>query len=113
MHYGAWSGRSLEEIRAEDPSGLASWLTDVGASPHGGESIRELIFRVGQWIEKQRETGHSIVVTHASVVWAAIVYVLGASEESFRRIEVAPLTLTDLRLSGPHWHLRSFGAAIS
>ncbi len=111
--YGAWSGRTLEDIHAEDPSGLSSWLTDMGASPHGGESFRELIARVGHWIEQQRETGHSIVVTHASVVRAAIVHTLGAPEESFRRIEVAPLTLTDLRLSGSHWHLRTMGAAIS
>ena len=110
--YGAWSGRSLEEIHAENPSGLRSWLTEIGASPHGGESFRDLMSRVGCWIENQRETGHSIVVTHASVVRAAIVYALSASEESFRRIEVAPLTLTDLRLSGLHWHLRTFGAAL-
>jgi broad specificity phosphatase PhoE len=110
--YGTWSGRSLEEIHAEDPSGLASWLTDIGASPHGGESFRALMSRVGRWIENQRETGHSIVVTHTSVVRAAIVYALAAPEESFRRIEVAPLTLTELRLSGPHWHLRIFGASL-
>lgn len=110
--YGAWSGRSLEEIHAEDPSGLASWLSDFGSTPHGGESFRELICRVGHWIQRQRGTGHSIVVSHASIVRAAILYALAAPEESFRRIEVAPLTLTDLRLNGPYWHLRAFGAAL-
>ncbi len=45
--YGAWSGRSLEEIHAEDPAGLASWLADVGSAPHGGESFHQLITRVG------------------------------------------------------------------
>lgn len=111
--YGAWSGRSLEEVHAEDPSGLASWLSDFGSTPHGGESFRELICRVGHWIERQRGTGHSIVVSHASIVRAAILYALAAPEESFRRIEVAPLTLTDLRLIGPYWHVRAFGAALS
>ncbi len=110
--YGAWSGRSLEEIHAEDPAGLASWLADVGSAPHGGESFHQLITRVGGLVEEQRDTGHSIVVTHASVVRAEIVYALAAPEGSFRRIEVAPLTLTDLRLRGSHWHLRTLGAAL-
>jgi hypothetical protein len=54
--------------------------------------------RVGDWIEKQRETEHSIAATHVSVVRAAIVHALGAPEEAFCRIGVAPMTLTDLRL---------------
>ena len=111
--YGTWRGCALEDLPSEDPSGITSWLTDVGAAPHGGEAFRELMTRVGRWLEEQRGTGHSIAITHASVVRAAIVHALNAPEEAFRRIEVAPLTITDLRLGGQHWHLRSVGTALA
>lgn len=32
---GAWAGRSLVEVEAADPAGLATWMSDAAASPHG------------------------------------------------------------------------------
>jgi broad specificity phosphatase PhoE len=40
----------MEEVQQEDPNGILSWLTDPGATPHGGESIDALIGRVGSWM---------------------------------------------------------------
>jgi broad specificity phosphatase PhoE len=111
--FGAWAGRSLEQVYSEDSSGASSWLADLGAVPHGGESYRQLIGRVGKWLDEQKETGHSIVLTHASIVRAAILCALSAPEEAFRRIEVGPLTVTDLRRNRTNWHLRSAGAVLA
>ena len=113
--YGTWSGRSLEDVYAENPAGFASWLTDVGAAPHGGESFRDLMGRVHPWLREieEKQEGHAIAITHASIVRAAVVYALNAPQEAFRRIDVAPLTITDIRLSGQHWHLRSLGVPLS
>jgi len=111
--FGAWAGRSLEQVYSEDSTGASSWLGDLGAAPHGGESYRQLIARVGAWLDEQQGTGHAIVVTHASVVRAVILHALNAPEEAFRRVEVAPLTVTDLRLNGKSWHLRSAAASLA
>ena len=35
--HGRWAGRSFEEVQAEQPEGIAAWLTDPNAAPHGGE----------------------------------------------------------------------------
>jgi broad specificity phosphatase PhoE len=105
--FGDWAGQSLEAVFTADPAGCASWLSDLTAKPHHGESFRDLLTRVGEWLDGQQKAGPCVVVAHASVIRAAIVHALGAPAEAFQRIEVAPLTLTDLRCNGPQWSVRS------
>ena len=105
-HYGRWSGRDLDEVHASDPEGVLQWLTDPEVAPHGGESVAELIERIEMWIDRLRETGHTIAVTHPAVIRAAIVATLAAPLQTFWRIDIAPLSLTDLRFNGRSWTLR-------
>jgi broad specificity phosphatase PhoE len=109
---GSWRGLDLNDIQAQDPEGLGAWLTDPAAAPHGGESILKLIDRVGDWLERQRDKGHTIAITHPAVIRAAIIYVLEAPPQSFWRLEIAPLSLTDLRFNGRAWTVRSSGQAL-
>lgn len=110
--YGRWTGRSFDEIQADEPEAIAAWLADPAAAPHGGESIVALIGRVSSWLDLQRTTSGTVMaVTHASIIRAAIVCAIEAEPRSFWRIDVAPLSLT--RLSGSHgrWNLVSTGIA--
>ncbi|HLZ66114.1 MAG TPA: histidine phosphatase family protein [Aliidongia sp.] len=109
--YGAWRGRSLAEIGAADPAGAAAWLADPTAAPHGGESLQTLLDRVGGWLDHFDADGHTLAVTHPAVVRAAIVHVLAAPAAAFWRIDVEPLSLTDLRRHAGRWTLRSVGLA--
>jgi broad specificity phosphatase PhoE len=111
--FGHWRGTSLETLQTKDPTGLSEWLSDITASPHQGESFYDLVTRVGSWLEAQHDTGHVIAVTHASVVRAAIVHVLQAPpNEAFRRIEIAPLTMTEIRRGRGHWQVFSVGVPL-
>jgi broad specificity phosphatase PhoE len=112
--FGHWRGTSLEALQAIDPAGLSEWLTDISAAPHQGESFYNLARRINQWLDTQHNAGHVIAVTHASVVRAAIVRVLHAPlNEAFQCIEVAPLTMTEIRLSSGHWRVRSVGVPLT
>ena len=111
--YGAWGGRSLERLQAEQPEKIIAWLTDPAAAPHGGESIVKLIDRVGRWMEERSDDGHTIAVTHPAVIRSAIVHALNAPAQSFWRIDVAPLSVTDLRFNGRAWTLRSSACQLS
>lgn len=106
-----WSGRSLAEVEASDAAGLLQWATDPTASPHGGESVKDLLERVMTWLETI--TGHNgrlVAVTHAALIRAAIIIALDASPKSFWRIDVEPLRFTTfLRRSG-HWTLSAFSS---
>lgn len=104
--YGRWAGRSLKDIQKEEPESLAAWLSDPAASPHGGEAIVDLIRRTGLWIETHRhDTGHSVIVTHANVIRAAIVHVIEAPPTSFGRIDIAPLSRTVFTAHDGAWRL--------
>ena len=110
--YGAWSGFDLGEVGSSKPEEVAIWLTDPGAAPHGGESIVELIDRVGLWLKNQRDAAHTLAVTHPAVIRAAILCALEASPQTFWRIDIAPLSITDLRWNGRTWTLRSSGCLL-
>ena len=107
--YGSWSGLDLDDVQTQNPDGLAAWLTDPAAAPHGGESILKLLKRIGNWLDQQHNTGHTIAVTHPAVIRAAIIYVMESPPQSFWRLDIAPLSLTDLRFNGRAWTVRSSG----
>jgi broad specificity phosphatase PhoE len=108
--FGRWAGMRLPAVLLKEPRKLVSWIKDPGSSPHGGESISEVLKRVAVWIsERGRDKGHTVAFTHPAVIRAAIVHVIMADLPSFWRIDVLPLSLTDFRTNGRRWVLRSMG----
>jgi broad specificity phosphatase PhoE len=107
--FGSWRGRSLEQIVATDPAGAAAWIGDPDAAPHGGESLSALIARVSAWLDRFERRDHTLAVTHPAVIRAAITHVLLAPPAGFWRIDIEPLSLTDLRREAGRWTLRSVG----
>ena len=112
--FGRWAGRSFEEVQALEPEGIAAWLGDTEAAPHGGESLADIARRAARLMDGLvRTSGHTIAVTHASVIRAAIIHVLGAPLAAGRKIDIEPLSLTDLRSDGHRWMLRSSGVPVA
>jgi broad specificity phosphatase PhoE len=108
--YGRWAGRQLSEVQDAEPEGVAAWLTDTDAAPHGGESIADLLRRVATWLDQHhRDGGHGIAITHATVIRAAILHAIGAPARSFWCVDVGPLSVTDLRSDGASWKWRAIG----
>ncbi|AJE45195.1 histidine phosphatase family protein [Celeribacter indicus] len=107
VDYGDWTGRTIAEIAAEAPERLAHWMADPAFDAHGGESLDAVLDRAGRFLARRRGGGHVVVVTHSAVVRAMVVGVLGAPASAFWKIDVAPLTVTDLRHDGRRWALRS------
>lgn len=105
---GRWAGRALVEIGAAEPGGVQAWLSDPSAAPHGGEALCDLHLRVAAWMHDYGgAAGHTVIVTHAAVIRAAILHVLDAPLSSFWRVDVGPLSLTDVRHDGRRWVLRA------
>jgi broad specificity phosphatase PhoE len=87
-------------------------MRDPAATPHGGESRLDLMQRVASWLDGENaRNDQTIVVTHASVIRAAIVYAIGATPDSFWRIDIAPLSVTRLSGKDGRWNLTSAGCA--
>jgi len=106
--YGRWSGLKFNQVVVREPFKLFSWIKNPATAPHGGETIPSVMQRVAAWIgERGKDSGHTVAITHAAVIRAAIVAVIEAELRSFWRIDVVPLSLTDLRTNGRRWVLRS------
>ncbi len=110
--FGTWTGDSLGAIFERDPTGAQQWLSDPAAKPHGGESIAELLARTAGWLASLQEPGHTIAVTHASVMRAAALDILRAPPDSFWKIDIEPLAIIDLRHGGKHWSIRGIGRPV-
>ncbi|MGC4925150.1 histidine phosphatase family protein [Streptomyces sp. DT117] len=128
---GRWSGRRLDEVGAAEPDAVAAWIGDPSAAPHGGESLRALLERVGGWLDgtgagdtlgtgngtgaaDRRDAGDGpgagdgsvLAVAEPAVVRAAVVHALALPVEAFWRLDVAPLVLTELSGRSGRWNVR-------
>ncbi|WP_405997853.1 histidine phosphatase family protein [Streptomyces sp. NBC_00829] len=104
---GRWQGLRLEEVSEREPQAVAAWLSDPTAAPHSGESLAALCARVGDWLHSlPDDTGRVLAVVDPAVVRATIVRALALPPQAFWRLDVAPLTLTELSGRSGRWNLR-------
>jgi broad specificity phosphatase PhoE len=110
---GRWSGRLISGLAEEHPTDLAQWIADAAFAGHGGESRIALRERAGRWLAAQAgASGHVIAVTHAAVIRSLILEVLGAPDPAFWRVDIGPMTATDLRHDGRRWVLKASGVRL-
>ena len=101
--FGDWKGLAIDQL---DGEALGAWLTDSASAPHGGESVEQICLRVGQWMKSlESQPGHIVAITHPFVIRAALLHVLQFPLSMFYRIDVEPLSCTELRFNNV-WRLR-------
>ncbi len=102
--FGEWEGRSAAEIEAASPGAVARFKADpVGARPVGAEPLEDFHARVAAALDAlvARHAGeHLLVVGHAGVMRMALAWALQMPVAHAYRIDVAPATLTRLRIEG-------------
>ncbi|RLU99247.1 histidine phosphatase family protein [Streptomyces griseocarneus] len=108
LDVGQWTGRTLDDVAAAAPGGVAAWLSDPDAAPHGGESVAALVERIGGWLEGQAggPGGRVLAVVEPAVVRAAAVHALGLPTAVFWRLDVLPLSVTSFSGRSGRWNLR-------
>ncbi|MBB5576822.1 MULTISPECIES: histidine phosphatase family protein [Rhizobium] len=110
--YGRWQGRPITELHESDPEALTQWMLDFDAAPHGGEPLSAVLARVGDWMKTHiGDGGHTVVVTHATIIRAAILHVLQAPPAAFWTIDIEPLGIVEMTSDGRRWQLRFPNAA--
>ncbi|MFM0504764.1 histidine phosphatase family protein [Paraburkholderia caffeinilytica] len=94
-------GMSDSASRALSDS-VAGGATDHGASSNGTNESKARV--AGEKNGRLSRNARNVVaITHAQVIRAAIVHTLGASPAVFPRIEIAPLSMIELRHSRRGW----------
>jgi len=105
VDYGTWRGKSLAAILQEASGDAHAWLHDPFMRSHGGEAFADVILRVGTWLDALLLQGNVIAITHAAVIRAALVHVMGAPPAALFQLEAAPLSVIELRRSTQGWRL--------
>lgn len=105
---GRWQGLAMATVLAREPAGLAAFLADPHARPHGGESIADTCARAAAWLEALAPArGRTLAISHPAVIRALLLHVLAAPLEAFWRIDVPPLSVTELVSDGRRWLWRA------
>ncbi|MFF3978730.1 histidine phosphatase family protein [Streptomyces sp. NPDC055808] len=108
LDVGRWRGRTLAEVSAAEPEAVGAWLADPAAAPHGGESVGALCARAAAWLEgAATDGGRTLAVVEPEIVRALVLLALDAPASAFWRIDVPPLTATELSGRAGRWNLRA------
>ena len=76
MRWGAWEGRLLAELRLELGEAMRqNEARGLDFRPEGGESPRELLFRVSHWVSSLTES--TMAITHRGVIRVALAAATG------------------------------------
>ena len=104
--FGRWMGRSLAEVAESDQAGLERWTRDPDARPHDGETLTELVARIGaQLAGTDWPAGGSVVVVTPLVARAATVWALQADPAVIFRVDVGFLGAVELSGASAEWRL--------
>lgn len=99
--FGAWEGRSKEDIARSDPEALARFRADpVHARPPGAEPLDGFLARVAMGWERLSELSGErlLVVCHAGVIRAGVALALSMPADTIYRLDVSLAHFTRLRL---------------
>ena len=94
LDFGSYDGRRIGEVMAELG---AAWASDISYEPPGGESMACLHERVGEAaaeIAEEASTRNILVVTHATPIKSAVVWLLGGGAEMIMRLRVSLASVT-------------------
>lgn len=75
----------------------AAWASDVSYAPPGGESMAGLHERVGEAVAELAEeatASNVLVVTHATPIKSAVVWLLGGDAPMIMRLRVSLASIT-------------------
>ena len=101
LSFGSWDGKSIEEVKAEDPDAYQSWLNSTAYAPDGGESYDEASVRIDEALEKvvaQYPGKKIIVVTHNGVIKTAIKLAIGAPAAAVFHVDATPCSISSISI---------------
>lgn len=110
LNFGRWTQMTLHSVAEAEPDNLQAWLSDPYAAPHGGETIADLIERARLWLDSHVTRGGKLVaVANQSMIRAMLIAILDAPAQAFWRLDVTPLSRTELSADGRRWSIRMGG----
>jgi probable phosphoglycerate mutase len=101
LSFGSWDGKSIEEVKEEDPDGYQAWLNSSSYAPGGGESYDEASIRIEEALERlvaEHPGKKIIVVTHNGVVKTAAKIAVGGPSDAVFHMDVTPCSISSISI---------------
>jgi len=102
--FGAWEGRTAEELLAEDPDRLHRfWADPLHNTPPGAETLPDFAARVvGAWKEilALHAGEHLLLVGHAGMMRMILRHVLDMPLDRLFRIQIANAAISRVQVDG-------------
>ena len=102
LDFGEWTGLTADAIRNDERWQVWNSNRSIATIP-GGESWRQVQHRVvGTLFDLQQmhPSGCVVIVSHGDVIRAALLFALGMPLDFYSRIEIAPASVSTIRLDG-------------
>ena len=106
LELGSWAGADPMEVMATDPASINNFFSFTTVRPPGGETVSELIERVGRVCDREWPDGRTVLVVSPMVVKAAAVHLLGLPSSAYFSFDVEPLSALSCSAFGGRWKLR-------
>jgi len=111
QHLGEWEGLSHDAFIAmlRDPP-HPFWMHGADEKPPGGESLSEVMARVGPTLEGVADEcagGDAVIVAHGGSIRAALAHACAMTPYQALQFSVKNLSLTRLEREGGHWRVWS------
>ena len=101
LSFGSWDGKSIEEVKEEEPDAYQAWLNSTAYAPGGGESWDQATVRIEEALEKlvaEYPGKNIIVVTHNGVIKTAVRLAIGAPSEAVFHVDAAPCSISSISI---------------
>lgn len=101
--FGDWDGMTNEEVSASAPDLMAAWQGSFTLAPPNGESLEVFDHRINRAREQivKEFSGKTVVaVAHVMPIRGFIKWALDAGESAYWRPQVAPCSITIIRVWG-------------
>jgi probable phosphoglycerate mutase len=101
LSFGSWDGKSIEEVKEEEPDAYQAWLNSTAFAPGGGESWDQATVRIEEALEKlvaEYPGKKIIVVTHNGVIKTAVRLAIGAPSEAVFHVDAAPCSISSISI---------------
>ena len=101
LSFGSWDGKSIEEVKAENPDDYQAWLNSSSYRPGGGESYDEARIRVEAAMEKvvaEYPGKNVVVVTHNGVIKSAANIAIGGPNDGVFHMDATPCSISSISI---------------
>jgi probable phosphoglycerate mutase len=101
LSFGTWDGKSIEEVKEQEPDAYQAWLNSSSYQAGGGESYDQAAIRIDQALDRlvaQYPGKRVVVVTHNGVIKSAVNLAIGGPNDGVFHLDAGPCSISSISI---------------